>query len=47
MGADDNDRMQADEKTMDGLDGVTALVDWGVITAAGPDAETFLQGQLI
>jgi folate-binding protein YgfZ len=46
MGADDNDRMQADEKTMDGLDGVTALVDWGVITAAGPDAETFLQGQL-
>jgi folate-binding protein YgfZ len=28
------------------LDGAVALDDWGVITATGPDAETFLQGQL-
>jgi tRNA-modifying protein YgfZ len=29
-----------------GFDGVLALPDWGVIRATGPEAASFLQGQL-
>jgi folate-binding protein YgfZ len=46
MGADDNDEMDANATMPDDLNGATALGEWGVITATGPDAETFLQGQL-
>jgi folate-binding protein YgfZ len=46
MIADDNDLMDALTKMGGGPDGAVELHDWGVITASGADAETFLQGQL-
>ncbi len=38
--------MDVDTTLLQDLDGSLPLVEWGVITATGPDAETFLQGQL-
>ncbi len=42
MGGDDNRRM----KPTSLIEGVARLVDWGVIRARGPDATSFLHGQL-
>jgi folate-binding protein YgfZ len=42
IGADDNQRMNP----IDELDGVCRLDDWGLIRASGPDAASFLHGQL-
>ena len=42
MGGDDNRHMNANPP----YQGCTALADWGVIRASGPDAASFLQGQL-
>jgi hypothetical protein len=46
MGADHNEGMDVDTAWRQDLDGALELEAWGVITATGPDAETFLQGQL-
>ena len=45
-GADDNRRMNSQSLRSDLLSGAVALSHWGVIRARGPDAASFLQGQL-
>src|SRR5512147_2455284 len=42
MGADDNRRMQATAAP----EGICPLTHWGLIRAAGPEAASFLHGQL-
>jgi folate-binding protein YgfZ len=46
MGPDDNGRMNTDTLPGFPFDGCVALPHWGVIRAQGPDAATFLHGQL-
>jgi hypothetical protein len=46
MGLDDNSRMSPALPSFNAFDGTVALTDWGVICAQGPDAASFLNGQL-
>ena len=46
MGGDDNGGMLEDTLDSPPFDGVVRLADWGVIRAEGPDAASFLHGQL-
>jgi folate-binding protein YgfZ len=46
MGGDDNWRMRAARLPSPDADGAVRLPDWGVILAQGPEAATFLNGQL-
>jgi tRNA-modifying protein YgfZ len=46
MVEDDNCRMQDTRLPVADADGILSLPDWGVILAQGPDAASFLNGQL-
>jgi tRNA-modifying protein YgfZ len=46
MGRDDNGGMPEDTSVAPRFDGALRLSDWGVIRAEGPDAASFLHGQL-
>ena len=46
MGGDDNWRMPDDRPSPVGAGGALRLSDWGLILAQGPDAASFLNGQL-